>query len=86
MASRYKRRFQAAEIPSMSYVIVMAGRDKISNVIRNKLHADSLNDPVNKYREKWLSHAQRMNTDRIPRQNGGLSASGNEKKRWGEQT
>jgi hypothetical protein len=50
-------------------VIGTRRRDKIINDdIRNKLQVESLNDTVNKYREKWENHVERMTKNGIPRQ------------------
>lgn len=45
---------------------------------------ENLNDAVSKYKERWISHEQRMTEDMILRQDGGLSTSGNDKKIWGK--
>lgn len=58
-----KIRIKAAEVWFLRLVTRIPGGD-----IWNKLHAESLNDSVNKYRKNRRNHKQRMTENRTPRQ------------------
>jgi hypothetical protein len=73
MTSRGKSRLQAAGFRFLRSVIKTRRKDQIGNyIIRNKRHAEGLNDTIYKCREKWEIRVNAFQT------NSGLSASGNE--------
>jgi sarcosine oxidase delta subunit len=69
VVSRDENRLQTAEMRFLRSVIVTTIRDTIRNDdSRNKLCIGSLNGTVNKCRERWKTHVQRMTENRSPRQ------------------
>jgi hypothetical protein len=58
--------------------------------IREKTGAQNIVNEINQYQKKWLQHVQKMDTDRMPKQElqsrpKGRKNIGRPKKRWRDQ-
>ena len=60
-------------------------RKERNQYIRQKTGAQNTVKEIKQYREKWLQHVQRMDTNRLPKQALQYKAKGRPRKRWRNQ-
>lgn len=91
ITKQYHTKIQSSE---MKFVRSIAGYTKMDKKynedIRQELKVEDINSTIAGYREKWLQHVQRMETNRIPKMVLHYSPKGRRKqgrplKRWSEQ-
>jgi len=91
LKKREEQRLEAAQMKFLRQVLVITKLDKERNqCIRQKTGAQKVVKEIKQYREKWLQHVQRMDTNRLPKQAlrykpKGRRNIGRPRKRWRDQ-
>ena len=91
LKKREEQRLEAAQMKFLRHLLGITKLDKEkSQCIRGKMGAQNMVKEIKQYQEKWLQHVQRMDTNRIPKQElqykpKGRRNVGRPKKRWREQ-
>ena len=91
LKKREEQRLEAAQIKFLRHVLGKTKRDKEKNqCIMQKTGAQNIVKEINQYQEKWLQHVQRMDTNRLPKQElqykpKGRRNIGRPRKRWRDQ-
>jgi len=69
LQKREEKRLEAAQMKFLRHLLGITKLDKEKNqCISKKTGAESIVKEIKQYREKWLQHVQRMDTNRIPKQ------------------
>jgi len=69
LKKREEQRLEAAQMKFLRHLLGITKLDKEKNqCIREKTGAENTVKEIKQYQEKWLQHIQRMDTNRIPKQ------------------
>jgi hypothetical protein len=69
LKKREKQRLEAAQMKILRHLLGITKLDKEKNrCIRGKTGAQNIVKEIKQYQEKWLQHVQRMDTNRITKQ------------------
>jgi len=69
LKKRDKQSLEAAQMKFLTHLLGLTKLDKEKNqCIREKTGAQNIVKEIKQYQEKWLQHVQRMDTNRIPKQ------------------
>jgi hypothetical protein len=69
LKKREDQRLEAAQMKFLRHLLGITKLDKEKNrTIRQKLGVQNIVKEIKQYQQKWLQHAQRMDTNRIPKQ------------------
>jgi len=88
LKKREEQRFEAAQMKFLRHLLGITKPDKEKNqCIGGKAGAQNIVKEIKQYQEKWLQHAQRMDTNRVPKQAlqykpKGRRNIGRPRKRW----
>jgi len=91
LKKREEQRLEAAQMKFLKHLLGITKLDKEKNqCIRKKTGAQNIVKEIKQYREKWLQHVQRMDTNRIPKlalqcKPKGRRNIGRLRKRWRDQ-
>jgi len=69
MPRKEEQRLEAAQMKFLRHLlgITKLGKEK-NQCIREKTGAQNIVEEIKQYQKKWLQHVQRMDTNRIPKQ------------------
>ena len=69
LKKREEQRLEAAQMKFLRHLLGVTKLDKEKlSVLGKKTGAQNIVKEIKQYQEKWLKHVQRMNTNRIPKQ------------------
>jgi len=69
LKKREEKRLEATQMKFLGHLLGITKLDKEKNqCIREKTGAQNIVKEIKQYREKWLQHVQRMDTNRLPKQ------------------
>jgi len=92
LKKREEQRLEASQMKFSRHLLGITKLDKEKNqCIRGKTGAQNIVKEIKQYKEKWLQHVQRMDTNRIPKKKApqykpkGRRNIGRPRKRWRDQ-
>ena len=69
LKKREEQRLEAAQMKVLRHLLGITKLDKEKNqCIRQKTGAQNIVQEIKEYKEKWLQHVQRMDTNTLPKQ------------------
>ena len=63
-----EQRLEAEQMTLLRHLLGITKLDKEKNVLGTKTGPENIVKEIKQYQEKWLQHVQKMDTNRIPKQ------------------